>query len=146
MQPCFPPGEKMAEDLDLWFRLAELFPLRHSPAQLVAYRIGIENSLCASNQGSSFWPAFERLEQRVLQGTIQPALLDSAAAVVAQERVTEARKMLLAGSRYAALRMLLHVRKGFSYRRWWVTLFATLCMSTQQFANFINHNAKKKHS
>ncbi|QZA82028.1 glycosyltransferase family 2 protein [Deefgea piscis] len=142
MQPCFPIGESMAEDLDLWFRLAERFSLRHCSAELSAYRVGISNSLCANNTQTALWPAFLRLEQRALTGQISTELLDSAFRFVAYARIIEARKNLLNHSRLKCIQQLLRVYRGYRDKRWWVTWVLALCCSKKIIVYFEKNRMK----
>ncbi|QKJ66854.1 glycosyltransferase family 2 protein [Deefgea piscis] len=142
MQPCFPVGESMAEDLDLWFRLAERFSLRHCSAELSAYRVGISNSLCANNTQTALWPAFLRLEQRALTGTISTELVNSAFSFVAYARIIEARKNLQNHSRLKCIQQLLSVHRGYREKRWWVTWVLVLCCSERMIANFEKNRMK----
>lgn len=120
-QPCFPPGESMGEDLDLWFRLAERSRLAYCQTPFVAYRY-TEGSLCDTNKALTLLPAFSRLEQRALHGQMPDKLRSSALRLNADARVTIARKLLIAGRRYDACIELLSNFRGIRSRRWWVTV------------------------
>lgn len=61
LQPCFPVGEKLGEDQDLWFRLAEKGPIIfRCIADTAFYRQDVLNSLTASSVLRPL-PAFDRL-------------------------------------------------------------------------------------
>lgn len=121
LQPCFPPGESMGEDLDLWFRLAERSRLAYCQTPLVAYRY-TEGSLCDTNKVLTLLPVFSRLEQRALHGQMPDKLRSSALRLNTDARVTIARKLLIAGRRYDACVELLSNFRGIRSRRWWVTV------------------------
>ncbi len=121
-QPCFPPGESMGEDLDLWFRLSEKSALIYCPSPLVAYR-NTEGSLCMTNQALTLLPVYSRIEQRALNGQIPDKLRTSALQVVTDAKVTRARNLLMAGRRYDACKALISsIFQGLGNRRWWVTI------------------------
>lgn len=127
-QPCFPPGESMAEDQDLWFRLAEKFQLLYCPALLVAYRVEVEASLCAGieSYAHDLLPAFCRLEQRARDRQMPERLLHSALRLVTEKRITVARAALISGRRLDAITELLNIRYALASRRWWVSM--AMCM------------------
>jgi len=122
-QPCFPVGESMGEDLDLWYRLAEKTQLAYNQTPLAAYR-HTEGSLCDVNKiQTSLLGVYSRIEQRVSQGQMPDRLRSSALKLVAKAKVTRARNLLLAGRRYEACMALLNeLPRGLRSRRWWVTL------------------------
>lgn len=122
-QPCFPVGESMGEDLDLWYRLTEKTLLAYNPTPLAAYR-HTEGSLCDVNKiQTSLLGVYSRIEQRLLQGQMPDRLRSSALKLVAKAKVTRARNLLLAGRRYEACMVLLNgLPRGLRSRRWWVTL------------------------
>ncbi|MFU8790002.1 MAG: glycosyltransferase family 2 protein [Methylobacter sp.] len=121
-QPCFPPGESMGEDQDLWFRLSEKSPFAYCPTPLAAYRY-TEGSLCATNQALTLLPVYSRIEQRALNGQIPGKLRTSALQVVADAKVTRARNLLMAGRRYDAFKALIsNIPQGLNNRRWWVSV------------------------
>ncbi len=126
LQPCFPPGEAMGEDLDLWFRLAACSPLVYCPAHLAAYRVGVEHSLTAIHTIRELLPAWRRLEENALSDRLPAALRRSALRLVAHERIMLARVSLTDGRRSAALKQLFRARKGTSLSNWWVTLALAL--------------------
>lgn len=122
LQPCFPPGESMGEDLDLWFRLAERSSLAWCPAPLIGYRAGVEDSLSATQVVRTLLPAWSRLEERALSGGMPASLRASALRLVAHERVMVARTALAEGRRRDAFSQLWRARRGASLRNWWVTM------------------------
>ncbi|MBA5690089.1 glycosyltransferase family 2 protein [Rugamonas apoptosis] len=120
--PCFPVGESMGEDLDLWFRLMERMPFAYCPTPLVAYRVAVSGSLVSSNPVTTLLPALRRLEQRVQRGEVPPRMRAAARWLVADARISVARTTLLSGQRRAALADLLAIPGGVAAKRWWVTL------------------------
>ncbi|WP_394754507.1 glycosyltransferase family 2 protein [Crenothrix sp.] len=121
-QPYFPPGEQMAEDQDLYFRLCEKSAFAYCSLPLAGYRIGINDSLCATYEGSCLFPAYLRVEQRALNREMPDRLRSSALRMVAEARISLARNSLMTGQRYQGVKELLGVWRGMVSRRWWVTL------------------------
>ncbi len=129
MQPCFPVGEQFGEDQDVWFRVAERLPLIFNPARLVAYRIGVADSLSVLHGLRELPPLFARLEQRARNGTVPAPMRRAALRIVADARLAVARYALIQGRRRTALAALRDAARDGRSRRWWVT--AALCL----FAN-----------
>jgi glycosyltransferase involved in cell wall biosynthesis len=125
-EPCFPPGEQSAEDLDLWFRLAEKSRIAYCPAPLVAYRRDVDGSLVAIGDRSVLMPAFARLEQRALARQLPDKLRNSALKLVAETKITVARMTLINGQWADALMQLINAWRGMGSKRWWVSLM--MCM------------------
>jgi hypothetical protein len=126
MQPCFPLGESVGEDLDLWFRLAEKTPLALVRAPLAAYRVAVKDSLTAQHT-HAVTPAFlGRLRERANSSSVTPAQRNSALWMVAQHEVTLARVAIMKGQRLLSLRWLLRGRHAMRGRRWWMTLAMTV--------------------
>lgn len=121
LQPCFPPGESMGEDLDLWFRIGQRSPLVFVPAQLTAYRLGLQESLTATHVVRDLLPSWSRLEERALHGNMPEAFRTSALRLVAHERIMLARAALADGRRAAAIRHLRKAWRGMGIPGWWVT-------------------------
>lgn len=122
LQPCFPPGESMGEDQDLWFRLGERSRLVYCRTPLVAYRY-MDGSLCDSNDVLTLLPAYSRVEQRALRGQMPDKLRASALKLVSNAKTGIARNLLMAGRRYdACMELLDGLLRGIKSRKWWVTL------------------------
>jgi glycosyltransferase involved in cell wall biosynthesis len=122
LQPCFPPGESMGEDQDLWFKLAERSSLVYCQTHLAAYRY-TEGSLCDGYKNLTLIPAYTRLEQRARQGQIPDKFRTSALRVVTGARVRVACTLLMAGRRFDACKVLLEdICNGIRLRRWWTTV------------------------
>jgi glycosyltransferase involved in cell wall biosynthesis len=121
-QPCFPPGESMGEDLDLWFRLAEASTILYCATRLVAYRY-MDGSLCDTNKDLiTLLPVYSRIEQRIRDGQMPNKFRSSALRMVLDAKVSIARKLLMKGRRYDAYMELLGIYGGIRSRRWWVSL------------------------
>lgn len=128
-QPCFPEGEQMGEDQDLFFRLAEKSSIAYCPSQLTAYRMAVGESLCALYQGDVLFPAHLRLEQRALNRQLPDSLRKSALRLVTEARISSVRTKLMAGLRYQGFKQLLGIWRGVVSRRWWVSLLMCACVS-----------------
>lgn len=122
LQPCFPPGESLGEDQDLWFRLSEKSSIAYCDAQLVGYRVDVEGSLCATNKVIDLPPVYERLERRALNRQLPSRLRRSALRLVAENRITVARTTIMRGLRIQAGIQLFKAWRGIISRRWWVSL------------------------
>lgn len=120
MQPCFAPGESLGEDLDLWFRLAELSPVALAHKPLVAYRVQVQDSLSSRHGSATHFPFLERLRQRSAQLSAQGRR--DTLWLVAQHEISLAREALQAGHRDRAWRWLLRAHRAMTGRRWWFTL------------------------
>lgn len=128
MQPCFPPGETLGEDLDLWFRLAEQTPIALAHKTLVAYRVDVAGSLSSKHAVQEHYPFLERLRQRVRGGALSPQQQRDTRWLIAQHELSLAREALRAGRRSQALRWLWQARTAMAGRRWWFTLLMIACM------------------
>ncbi|WP_222859828.1 glycosyltransferase family 2 protein [Noviherbaspirillum massiliense] len=60
----FPEKENLGEDQDVWFRIAELYPVAYSMQPLAAYRTGSFPSLSKSDSGNELPPFVSRLKKR----------------------------------------------------------------------------------
>ena len=122
MQPCFPVGESLGEDLDLWFRLAEKSPLALVRSPLAAYRVALHGSLSTLARPMGIPPFMQRIRQRALSGQLTPQQSRSALRLVAQQQVSLARQSISLGQRLAGLHWLLRGRDAIASKRWWLTL------------------------
>jgi len=127
MQPCFPEGESSGEDLDLWFRLAEISEIALSSAPLIA-RIWVPDGLSVLMRQRCESPFLLRLEQRAKGGMLSPAIAASSIRFVNDARISLARSAIVAGYRRTAIGLLWRSRSWIHLSRWWVTLGMLLVM------------------
>jgi hypothetical protein len=121
MQPCFAPGESDGEDLDLFFRVAELAPVALMRSPLVAHRVEVQGSLTSLLPELSMSPYLQRMRTRALSGEMAPTQRRSALWLVAQHEVSVARQALASGNRIEGMRWLLRGKRAAIGKRWWVT-------------------------
>jgi hypothetical protein len=126
MQPCFPPGESQAEDLDLWFRLAEQTPVALVRAPMLAYRIQVAGSLTAHHAPippSPFSPLsfHERMLARVSSGAMSAQQRRSTLRFIAQQNLDIARNAAISGKRLQGCLWLLRGFRAANGKRWWLT-------------------------
>jgi hypothetical protein len=127
MQTCFIEGDSHGEDLDLWFRVADLTPVALVNAPFAAVRV-LPDSL-SRRQPPATPPAYlRRMRERVRSGEIPARHRRSALWFIGQQEVTMARESLAVGNRMAALRFLLDSRHVALTRRWQLTLLMALFM------------------
>ena len=127
MRPCFVEGESHGEDLDLWFRLADLTPVALARAPLAAYRVAVDGCLSAA-QPRGLAPFMLRMREHALDGTIPPKHRRSALWFVDQQEITLARELLTDGNRRDALRALMRARHAATSIRWQFTVVMALLL------------------
>ena len=125
MQPCFAVGESQAEDLDLWFRVAEKSPIVWVKRPLVAYRVSVQGSLSLDHPKLELPPFFHRIRARALAGAMTEVHARSTLKMVADQEISMARDALASGQRKEAIRLLRSARNWASKRRWWFTAAMT---------------------
>ena len=122
MQPCFPVGESLGEDLDLWFSLAERSALAYAPAVLACYRVGHPGSVTdASPPPTELLPSVRRLEQRARSEGYPQGLRSAAMRYVAEARIATARQLLVAGRRREAAGQWIQAWRAVGSVQWWAT-------------------------
>lgn len=116
MQPCFPPGERVGEDQDLWFRLSALGPIRFlSVRTTVFYRRNVSDSLTSANVMAPL-PTFLRLARCACQ--MPPREKRAARHLYGVHLLHVAWTNCLAGRRMAALRFLVQVNPTVRWSYW----------------------------
>lgn len=143
MQPCFPLGESEAEDLDLWFRLAEQTPIALAHAPLVAYRVDVDGSLTSGHPVIKVPRSMERMEARAVSGAMKNAQRRSTLWFIAQHKLTLARLALSSGDRIEGLKWLIRARHAAASKRWWLTA-AMACFCSQALVTSWEHWRKSR--
>lgn len=127
-QPCFVVGESHGEDLDLWFRLAEVTDIAHTAKPMVAYRTEAMGSLTLLQLQGKLAPYLLRMEARAKVGTMPTAKRASALNFVAQQRLTLARNALVQGRRREGVAWWLAASRAAGTKRWLLTALMALCV------------------
>src|SRR5437773_770811 len=117
----FPEGEQHGEDVDVWFRIAERWPIAYLGQPLVGYRLGVPDSLMTSHPGD-FPPAYERLAARYRSNAIPQHHRKGVARTLSVARLLSARRLLLESERRRALK-LLYDPSCLRAPRFWLRLF-----------------------
>ena len=124
----FPEGEQNGEDLDVWFRIAERWPIGYLGRPLVGYRLGVPGSLANSfpdflpSYGPDFLPSYERLATRYRSNAIPQHHRKGVARTLSVVQLVSARRLLLKGQRRRALK-LLYDPSCLRAPRFWLRLF-----------------------
>jgi glycosyltransferase involved in cell wall biosynthesis len=124
----FVEGESWGEDLDMWFRCADLAPVAVVNAPLAAVRADVPGSLTRRAASRGMPPFLVRMREQALDGTIPERFRASALWFVAQLQLTMARTALGEGRRSESLYWIWAARAGWRNRRWGVTLLMALFM------------------
>lgn len=94
----FPVGEKLGEDQDLWFRLAEHFDVVFDPRPYAEYRLGVEGSATSLSALQYPLPCYARLSERLRKGLVPARFRASARQLVATHWINIARNCFMQGA------------------------------------------------
>lgn len=122
----FPLGEQHGEDLDVWFRIAERWPLAYLPEPLVGYRLGTQGSLSESFAADAL-PCMQRLAARSRAGAIPERHRKGVSLLLSSTRLAIARHLLTKGERARAIR-LLYDPGCLRFPKFWLRVFAAAHM------------------
>lgn len=106
----FPPGEKLGEDQDLWFRIAEQYPVAFAPQALVEYRMGVQDSATTGSKVLDILPCYQRIDQRLTAGKIPAHLQQGARRLLASHLLNVARTRLSEGDTQGAWTLVRDIR------------------------------------
>lgn len=115
----FAVGEKLGEDQDLWFRLAELGPVAHVNQALARYWQAISNSATSSQVVLNLLPCYDRLQKRLEADLVPPTLRPGAQRLLASHILNVARANHAVG-RNAVARRLAFSRLAFGNASYWL--------------------------
>lgn len=104
----FALGERLGEDLDVWFKLAERFPVAYDPAIQSEYRMGVPDSAVNATPLLAPLPCYRRLAERLAAGMVPPALRSGARRLLASHFLTVAFSRARAKDISGALRLLVN--------------------------------------
>ncbi|WP_296750609.1 glycosyltransferase family 2 protein [Thiobacillus sp.] len=115
----FPEGERLGEDQDVWFRLAERHPVAASTRVLALYRVDVAGSLTASTELQGLLPCYQRLEARLARGDYPAQHVRGARRMLAVNYLNAARCLLRQGKRREAAE-LAFTRTAASHPSYWL--------------------------
>lgn len=102
----FPEGESAGEDQDVWFRLAERYPVAYTRRPLASYRIGLPGSLMTLARPADLLPCYERLASRLAKGVMPAREVAGARRLLASHLINVARSRLSEGRPREAMELL----------------------------------------
>jgi glycosyltransferase involved in cell wall biosynthesis len=102
----FPLGEKLGEDQDLWFRIAERTTVAYANVALSDYRMGVHGSATHGEAIQSVLPCYQRLGERLARKEVPVNLRAGGRRLLASHLLNVARANLRAGDRRNAAKML----------------------------------------
>lgn len=105
---AFPPGEKLGEDQDLWFRLAERCRWVHTALATSVYHLAVPGAATAGPAVTDVLPCYARLAERVARPGFPPQLQASARRLLASHWLNVSRARARAGDRAGAWRAATH--------------------------------------
>lgn len=115
----FPEGERLGEDQDVWFRLAEQGPVAYDPAASVAYRQAVNQSLSQASLPLTPLPYVARLAERYAMGAIPQIHRPGVEYLLASNLVDRALRHARQGMCDEALRLLRHPLSRKAGITWW---------------------------
>lgn len=118
----FPEGERLGEDQDVWFRLAERYPVAVSARALALYRVDATGSLTASTPHADLLPCFIRLGQRIDRGELPARHEKGAQRLLASHYMNVARLRAGQGDFSGARQLLADPRARLNALYWLRTL------------------------
>jgi glycosyltransferase involved in cell wall biosynthesis len=124
----FPVGERLGEDQDLWFQLAERFAIAYCPWPLAVYRVGVAGSATIEDRSTATLPCYERLAARLRNGVVPAHLRWGARKLLASHVLNVARSLAERGRKADALRMALDSR-AFGNPAYWLRSVARVVMA-----------------
>lgn len=123
----FPLGERLGEDQDLWFRLAERHPVAVSARALSLYRLDVPGSLTASTPLPGLLPCHQRLQARLAQADYPAQHRPGARLVLAVATLNTARSLLRHGRRREAAALVFN-RAALHKPRYWMRVALSLAL------------------
>lgn len=127
--PLFPPGERLGEDQDVWFRLAERHPVAATARVLALYRVAIASSLTASTPLPGLLPCYQRLQTRLARADYPVQHRAGARLMLAVAYLNTARNLLRQGRRREAA-ALIFSRAATRKPTYWVRVALRLLLPT----------------
>lgn len=114
----FPVGERLGEDQDVWFRLAEAGPVAHVAIASAQYRIDATNNSSGGQAPRDPLPCYLRLGERLAAGKVPSHEVAGARKLLGSHLINVARARAAAGDK-AGARALLWSRQAAGSPLYW---------------------------
>lgn len=102
----FPIGERLGEDQDVWFRVAESGPVIYRNAPYVAYRMDVMGSATYGKSPTDFLPCYQRLYERLSRGEVPSHMVRGARKLFASHILNIANARMSMGNTKGAWTLL----------------------------------------
>ncbi len=119
LEVMFPAGERLGEDQDVWFRLAEAAPVAHVGVASARYRVDAANNSSGGKAVVDLLPCYARLADRLKRGVIPAHEVAGARRLVGSHFINVARARAQAGDKSGA-RTLLWTRAATGNPIYWI--------------------------
>jgi glycosyltransferase involved in cell wall biosynthesis len=127
--PMFVEGERLGEDQDLWFRLAERYPVVYVNRPLSVYRIAVaQSAMQGANESLDLLPCYQRLAERLTSDEVPHRLRRGARRLLASHLLNLARRSVNAHKPNRALSYLLD-RRSYGHLSYWIRTASVLVWS-----------------
>lgn len=125
----FPVGERLGEDQDVWFRMAERYPVAAARRMLAMYRVAVPGSLTASTVRAGLLPCYHRLMVRVEEADYPKQHLRGARRMLAVAHLNAARELLKHGRRCEAVQLIFN-RAAVHKPSYWIRVAMGILLPT----------------
>ncbi|RJG05773.1 glycosyltransferase family 2 protein [Noviherbaspirillum cavernae] len=126
-QIFFPENESLGEDQDVWFRIAERYPIAYSSRPLVAYRVGLPSSLSKASADADLPPFIKRLKERYNADRIPPQHRKGVSRLLGLHQLMLALRFLRTSSWGRGVSLLFN-RFSIHAPRFWLKIFLLACL------------------
>lgn len=114
----FPVGEKLGEDQDMWFRIAEIGSMAYFNRPLVEYRMNVPGSATIVKIKAELLPCFKRLDERLINGQVPVEMRSGAQRLLSSHYLNTIRLLLKSGQHVEAFSMLRQPQASFNMLYW----------------------------
>lgn len=104
---AFPPGERLGEDQDVWFQMAERYMVVFDPVVHCEYRIDVVGSATHAPKMINLLPCYVRLAARMRHQSVPAPLRQGARRLLSSHYLNTARARLTAGDLKGAWQLAL---------------------------------------
>jgi len=126
---CFPEGEKIGEDLDMWFRIALKYPIAFSSFTGAVYNRNAANRACDTYKTPNGYRLVETARDALANGKVPEKSMPFVKGIIDRQLLVSAAQCVLAGQRKKAREYLAQMQSGFFRKEkiYWAFLATIPC-------------------